>query len=92
MTWAQASSKKLVFLLDGNDASMGLAGALGIAVGLKGGRKAHGLILEATVTGPESCLQIVVFTSFLPMVCVYPIKLDETPIWYGLGDPKVLPT
>ena len=48
---------------------MVLAGALGVAVGLKGGRKAHGLILEATVTGPESCLQIVAFTSSLLMVC-----------------------
>ena len=38
---------------------MGLAGALVVAVGLKGGRKAHGLILEATVTGPKGCLQII---------------------------------
>ena len=48
---------------------MVLAGALGVAVGLKGGRKAHGLILEATVTGPEGCFQIDAFTSLLPMVC-----------------------
>ena len=72
MTWAPVSSQKSVFLLDGTDASMDLAGALGVAVGLKGGRN------QATVTGPEGCLQFVVFTSVLPMVCVCPIQLDKT--------------
>ena len=51
---------------------MGLAGALGVAVGLKGGRKAHGLILERTVTGPGSCLQIVAFMSVYPMILLCP--------------------
>ena len=76
--WAQANLQKLVFLLDGNNASMGLAGGLSVAVGLKDGRKAHGLILEATVTGPEGCLQFIAFTSPLCMVCVCQIQLDKT--------------
>ena len=65
---------------------MGLAGALGIApkvqliefldkglidVALKGGRKAHGLILERTVTGPEGCLQCGAFISVLPRILFY---------------------
>ena len=50
MTWAPASSQKLLFLLDGTDASMGLAGTLGVTVGLKGGRN------QAIVTGPEGYL------------------------------------
>ena len=38
----------------------------------------QGLILERTVTGPKDCLQIVTFTSLLPMVCICQIELDET--------------
>ena len=70
---------------------MGLAGALNVAptiptiklldkglinLMLKGGRKAHGLILEATITGSEDCFQIVAFTSSFLMVC-WLIQLDE---------------
>ena len=39
---------------------MGLAGAFSITVGLKCGRN------QATITGPEECLQIVVFHKCFP--------------------------
>ena len=60
---------------------MGLAGALGLAVGLKRGRN------QATVTGLEGCLQIVAFT-ILWCAFVQSSWIKHN-VWYGPGDPEV---